>query len=164
MNKLSHYRTILSQSNWQRDESPLPIAVADWLMHTESLTLKLQQVCANLTVDIIQQGWLQAGSSPSIFAHQREWLREVLLKCGENQWIFAQTIFPAETIKHVAQEVVNLGNDPIGLWLFPQNPTRVSLEWQQDSETGLYMRRSQLRLRNYPLEIRELFLEQFPFE
>ncbi|MDH2998726.1 4-hydroxybenzoate synthetase [Pasteurellaceae bacterium LFhippo2] len=161
MNIFSNYRNMLSQQNWQSDESLLPVAVADWLMHTDSLTLKLQQICSNLNVEIIQQSWQLVGFEQN-FA--KTWLREVLLKSGKTQWIFAQTLFPEKTIENVAQEVVNLGNDPIGLWLFPQNPERVSLEWQQDSETGLYMRRSQLMLKNYPLEIRELFLEQFPFE
>ncbi|WP_275686816.1 hypothetical protein [Mannheimia haemolytica] len=52
--------------------------------------------------------------------------------------------------------MLELGNQPIGLWLFSQNPTRTKLEWTQ-TENGLFARRGVYEIRGYSLEIRELF-------
>ncbi|WP_373818393.1 chorismate lyase [Glaesserella sp.] len=168
MQYFSAYRNILSRSNWQTDETHLPTVVADWLFHSDSLTEKLQQICPSLSVEVINQGWQAVGFDENFAKKTKKqtacWLREVILKCGEQHWIFAQTRLPKITIDNVAQDVLTLGNQPIGLWLFPQNPKRQTLEWQQDLHSGLYARRSLLHLQQYPIEICELFLPQFPFE
>lgn len=169
--QLPHYRTLFAHAEWHTTSGQIPPKICKWLAHTESLTEALQQQCANLTVEITQQGWQQAVRIRQNFAKKSEdqtacqpqWLREVLLKGDGTPWIFAQTILPEATVQAVAQEVLNLGERPIGLWLFPQKPVRKSLEWTQDPATGLYARRSQLELEGYPLAIYELFLPQFPF-
>lgn len=167
MHHFSQYRILLSEPNWQTDEIALSPEVAEWLCHTDSLTQKLQQIFPNLQVEIVQQGW-QAVENNEKFAknspNATAWVREVLLKSGETPLIFAQTILPQPTIENVAQAVLGLGEQPIGLWLFPQSPQRKSLEWRQDPQTKRYARRSELFLKGYPLEIRELFLAEFPFE
>lgn len=137
------------------------MALAEWLLHSDSLTEKLQRICDRFQVEVVGEGW-QAVEFDGNCAKQ--WVREVWLNCGERHWIFAQTILPEQTIANVAQAVPDLGNRPIGLWLFPQRPERQSLEWRQDGETGLYARRSKLLLKGYPIEIKELFLTDFPFE
>ena len=163
----SQCRAIFAQSDWHGDETMLVAEVADWLCHTDSLTQKLQQIFPDLSVELVQQGW-QAVDFDEKFAknsqNQTAWSREGLLKTRDKPLIFAQTLLPKATIENVAQAVLELGEKPIGLWLFPQNPQRQSLEWRQDLQTGLYARRSALLLKGYPLEIRELFLAEFPFE
>lgn len=161
MQDFEQYRTLLATSTWQTAETGLPSQVAEWLLHTNSLTEKLQQICQRLDVEVVQQGW-QAVGFEQYFA--KTWVREVVLSGDDKAWIFAQTLLAEETIENVAQAVLTLGNNPIGLWLFPQNPQRLTLEWSQDKQTGLYARRSTLLLKGYPLEIRELFLPQFSFE
>lgn len=168
--QLPQYRTLFAQAEWRTTSGQIPPKICKWLAHTDSLTEALQQLCAILTVDITQQGWQQAVTSAQKFAKNGEdqtacqhWLREVVLKGDGTPWIFAQTILPDATIQTVAREVLTLGEKSIGLWLFPQNPTRLSLEWTQDPTTGLYARRSLLELKGYPLAIYELFLPEFPF-
>lgn len=153
------YRAILAATDWHTDEKMLRAPLQDWLLHTDSLTQKLQQICPHLRVEILREGWAQSAN----FAGNPTacWLREVQLYCGDKPWIFAQTLLPKQTIEQVAQAVPTLGEQPIGLWLFAQNPERLSLEWRQDRETGLYARRSRLRVKGYELEIRELFLPDF---
>ncbi|MGX2950608.1 chorismate--pyruvate lyase family protein [Ursidibacter sp. B-7004-1] len=167
MDKLSLYRKLLENGNWQTGDQYLSKNVADWLSYSDSLTQKLQSICDELKVEITQQGW-QAVRSSQAFAKNDEnhtaWLREVILKGDKQDWIFAQTILPKQTIEMVANPVLELGENPIGLWLFPLQPERISLEWCFDSETKLYARRSLLSLKGYPLAIYELFLPQFPFE
>lgn len=138
----------------------MPPEIAEWVLHRDSLTEKLQSVCAQFRVELIYEGWqaLYFGEKSV-----KQWVREVVLKCGETDWIFAQTVLPQETIEQVASALLTLGEQPIGLWLFPQQPERVSLMWQQNAESGCFARRSQLLLKGYPIEIKELFLIDFPF-
>lgn len=159
MRPLEEYRRLLAHTAWQPPNGVLPPVQARWLLHHSSLTEKLQQICDCFQVDIVHEGWIY----PS-YNHEKQWLREVVLKCGQTDWIFAQTLLPQTTIEQVAQAVPELGNRPIGLWLFPQQPTRLSLNWQFDTDSGLYARRSLLSLKGYPIEIKELFLTDFPFE
>lgn len=154
-------RLQLTSQQWGKKCDDLPNHIVRWLLYSGSLTEKLIEICSNFQVEIVEEGW-QAVTSSENFAKQ--WVREVLLKCGDQELIFAQTILPDVTIESVAQEILHLGNQPIGLWLFPQKPQRLHLEWRQDSETGLYARRAQYLLHGYPIEIKELFLAQFPFE
>lgn len=161
MHNFEQYRNLLAAKDWQITGENLPRNIAEWLLHTDSLTEKLQQICQLLQVDIVQQGWQDGGATVS---RRKMWRREVVLKGDGNAWIFAQTVLSEKTIETVAKEVLPLGDKPIGLWLFPQKPQRLTLEWRQDEKSGLYARRSQLLLKGYPLEIRELFLPKFSFE
>lgn len=154
----SLYRRILLSNQWQSDARNIPIKQQAWLMCQSSLTEKLQQICHHFDVELLHQGWQKYDDQNGQF-----WLREVLLKGDNIPWIYAQTIVPEETIKNVAQELLNLGEKPLGLWLFPQNPKRINLDWLKDPQTALFARRSTLTISGYPLEIRELFLNSFKF-
>lgn len=160
MRDLKLYRTLLARPNWHTHNDTLPSHISDWLQHTASLTEKLQQICDDLQVEVITEGWQAVENSEN---SAKYWLREVVLKCGDCDWIFAQTQLPESTIDNVAQNVPLLGEQPIGRWLFPQQPKRLSLVWQYDSGSGLYARCSRLSLKGYPIEIKELFLTDFPF-
>lgn len=152
---------------WHTQTDTLPDKVAKWLCDSQSLTQKLQQICQLLTVDITEQGWQAVETLPQFAIKTEErtaWLREVVLHCDDVPVIFAQTLLPEMTVNNVAKAVLELGDKPIGLWLFPQNPQRISLEWAFDPATGLYARRSYFALKGYPLAIYELFLPQFSFE
>lgn len=158
---LARFRTILHTA--QNAPLNLPPSIADWVGHQGSLTQKLLQVCGDLTVKISREQWVEISENPTPC-----WLREVVLQCrnqqcGEQNWLFAQTWIPKPTVENVAQAVLTLGDQPIGLWLFAQNPQRVDFQYGQDAETGLFYRRSHYLLHSYPLEIRELFLPNFPF-
>lgn len=154
MQDYSLYRKILTApTNWNEYPLDLPEEISSWLLHSGSLTTKLQQHCRQLKVNIIQQGW-----------QQNHWLREVLITGDQQNWIFAQTLIPKTTIEQVAENVLTLGDNPIGLWLFPQQPERLTLKWRQDPQTQLYVRQSQLSLKGYPLQISELFLPEFRWD
>lgn len=165
---LNQYRKILMQNCWRVESTGLTEPQCAWLLHQGSLTQKLLQVTQDFNVQITDQKWVvQKPEEMPVLSLEPSntdyWLREVILKEAEQAWIFAQTILPKETIKNVAREILSLGDQPIGLWLFAQHPQRTLLAWQQDRHTGMYMRRACYRLKGYPLEIRELFLAEFPF-
>ncbi|MFU2089764.1 chorismate--pyruvate lyase family protein [Avibacterium avium] len=160
------YRELLARPDWQTSGHFVVPEIAQWVQHQGSLTQKLQRACQQLSVEVIYQGWqenLSEKISPKSTALEQIWLREVLLKGDGTPWIFAQTTLPETTVQNVAQYVLQLGEQPIGLWLFKQPMQRVSLYWRQDPETGLYARYSDFDLKGYPLQIKELFLAEFPF-
>ncbi len=160
------YRQLLDRPDWQTSGHFAAPEIAQWVQHQGSLTQKLQQACQQLRVEVIYQGWqenLSEKISPKSTALEQIWLREVLLKGDGTPWIFAQTTLPETTVQNVAQYVLQLGEQPIGLWLFKQPMQRVSLYWRQDPETGLYARYSDFDLKGHPLQIKELFLAEFPF-
>lgn len=155
----SFYRQQLAEQNWQLERDQLPSEIAQWLWHQGSLTEKLKSICHCFQVEVIREQWQtieKEGGTISI------WLREVMLKCGETDWIFAQTVLPKSTVENVGKPVLAMGENAIGLWLFPQNPVRKRLEWQKIN--GLYARRAVYDLQGFPIEIRELFLTNFPFK
>lgn len=169
MYDLDLYRLMLSQSDWHTESSGLSPNVAQWLLHDGSLTEKMQRAWLHFQVKPVREGW-QAVDSSVFFAKNPpnhtacHWLREVLIESDHQSRLFAQTLIPQVTVEKVAQPALTLGDQPIGLWLFPQQPQRLTLEWRCDRHTQCYARRSTLLLKGYPLEIRELFLPQFPFE
>lgn len=156
----SLYRHILSLEQWQEEAQGLSSFHAQWLLHSGSLTQKLQQHCKQLQVEVIAQGWVESDMRKG----EKYWLREVLLKGDDTAWIFAQTSLSETAVNHVAQHVLTLAETPIGLWLFQQKPVRQYLAWQQHPESGWYARRSILSLQQYPIEIKELFLPSFSFK
>ncbi|QEH22259.1 chorismate--pyruvate lyase family protein [Histophilus somni] len=160
---ISLFRQTLSSTKWQNDIFTLSPQKQDWLLHQGSLTRKLQQYCQQLKVEIVAEKWVSDMSFGFTGHHEPIWLREVILKGDEQAWIFAQTRLPQSTIENVAPDIINVGSTPIGLWLFPQQPKRKTLEWIYDTATGLYARRSVLLLNQYPIEIKELFLQDFKF-
>ncbi|MCW9733257.1 chorismate lyase [Avibacterium sp. 20-15] len=162
----AHYRQLLSRPDWQTSGHFATPEIAQWIQHQGSLTQKLQQACQQLSVEVIHQGWQTNSStktSEKSTALNDVWLREVLLKGDDIPWIFAQTRLPKDTVDNVAQYVLQLDNEPIGLWLFKQPIQRTSLYWRQDPETGLYARYSDFDLKGYVLQIKELFLDNFSF-
>lgn len=156
------YRQIFLDSNWHSDPKLLSTSQQEWLLHNGSLTQKLYEVATNFNVEVVQEKWVAKNSQNLTACNEEIWLREVLLKDGETNWIFAQTIVPRSTIENIAPNLVNLGNEPIGLWLFSQNPIRKKLEWAK-AENGLFARCGVYEINGYSLEIKELFLENFPY-
>lgn len=156
------YRKILLEAEWHSEPKPLSFTQQDWLLHDGSLTQKLLDVATDFNVEVVQEKWVAKNSQNLTACNEDFWLREVLLKDGDTNWIFAQTLVPKSTIENIAQNVPKLGNEPIGLWLFSQNPTRTKLEWTQ-AENGLFARRGMYEIKGYSLEIRELFLIDFPY-
>lgn len=169
MSDFDQYRRALSRPDWHSSPAGLPPAVAQWLLHSGSLTTKMQQNWRAFRVTILRQGW-QAVGSDTLFTKKPpvhtacEWLREVVIESDEQPRIFAQTRLPLTTVEKVAGAVLTLGEQPIGAWLFPQQPQRLSLAWRYDPHSDCYARCSTLSLKGYPLDIRELFLPAFPFE
>ncbi|OBX07059.1 hypothetical protein QV09_11530 [Gallibacterium salpingitidis] len=160
MPKYQSYRRSLQQMQWLADFNQLPKRQQQWLMITGSLTAALKQRCNQFSVQPIFEGWVTDNGDTEIQVHtQQYWLREVILLGDQQPWIFARTIIPIDTFNQYKQQIQQLGNQPIGEWLFQQPIQRSKLMWGKT--TTEFARRSVLTLSQHPFFISELFLEDF---
>lgn len=125
-----------------------------WLQVEGSFTKALQKKCrSSFHVDVIREGFAEPSDEEarrlSIPRRQKAWIREVRL-CGDGQpWVLARTIIPVSCLDGRGRRLLNLGNKPLGAYLF-SGP-----DWERGPlETGL----CQPELANQPqLARRSLF-------
>lgn len=152
---------------WLPSCSPLLTApLLDWLMEEDSMTRRFERHCEQITVKVLQEGFItaaQAGAEASLLPQaSRYWLREILL-CGNGvPWLAGRTVVPESTLNGPEQTLQQLGTRPLGRYLFASSAlTRDFIE--PGRVDGLWGRRSRLRLSGKPLLLTELFLPPAPF-
>lgn len=108
-----------------------------WLQVEGSLTRALQQQCRHrFHVEVCTEGFgvpsAEEARRLGLAARQRAWIREVRL-CGDGQpWVLARTIIPQACLEGKGRRLRNLGNKPLGAYLFS------SPDWLRGPlETGL---------------------------
>ncbi|WP_323752801.1 chorismate--pyruvate lyase family protein [Marinobacter sp.] len=108
-----------------------------WLQVEGSFTKALQQKChSSFHVEVVREGFSEPSDEEarrlSIPRRQLAWIREVRL-CGDGQpWVLARTIIPLSCLEGRGRRLLNLGNKPLGAYLFS------SPEWVRGPlETGL---------------------------
>lgn len=103
-------------------------------------------------------------------------VREIKMGKGEQNWMFARTVVPLQTLKGVARRISMLNEAPIGKILFGrQGALRTSMhvilsaDWPPGlSELGievsqpLWQRRSIFEFKSGPLMVSEVFLPDCP--
>lgn len=102
-----------------------------WLFDRASLTAKLQARCPTLAVMPLYEGWglaypfeqtaLARASADSTSA-SRVWIREVILGCQDQAWIFARSVSPAVGARQPWAFLRQQGQQPLGQRLF-QDPS-----------------------------------------
>lgn len=161
-----HALTQLRALEWLPPSSPLLTAtLLDWLMEEDSMTRRFECHCGQVTVEVLQEGFInaeQVGAEVSLLPQEsRYWLREILL-CGDGvPWLAGRTVVPESTLNGPEQMLQQLGTRPLGRYLFASSTlTRDFIEPGQVD--GLWGRRSRLRLSGKPLLLTELFLPPAP--
>lgn len=151
-----------------------------WLLTPNSLTAKLKTVCPDLHVVVLSEKletplW---NESQKLGLHRDEqaWVRCVLLKCAQKNWVYARTIIPNLTNENPWYELQNLGSKPLGEVLFElpgiqrsefeftSNPLGFwphlmenLADKKQTNRLG-FARRSIFKQQNCPLLLTEVFL------
>ena len=88
-------------------------------------------------------------------------LREVILFCGNEPIVFAQTIIPYETISNGFEKLGNLGNKPLGDILFEKNIfTKDKVVYALfKNESGIYWgRKAKYLVKGFKFSVMEVFL------
>ena len=150
-----------------------------WLTTPDSLTARLKQSCTELQVRVLSEAeerpLLDEAKALNLQPQASAWVRCVLLKCGEQDWVYARTIIPNLTDHNPWQNLQNLGNKPLGEVLFElpsikrstfefsKQPLKnwpylkTALGTTQPKAVG-YSRRSVFQQQKHPLLLTEVFL------
>ncbi len=149
-----------------------------WLIGKGLLTQRMKAACAErFALRLVDQwtGLLSAAHKAALRATDNAGLfRDIEMFCGDQVWVFAQTIMPDSTLC-AHPWLAELGDSALGetlsglsgverssyeyAWLPVEEP--VTARALRDSEikpAGLWARRSRVSLRAAPLLIQELFL------
>ncbi len=175
-------------SNWlphrQHRCKDIPPDLCAWLLDTESLTLRLQQLCpGRFEVRVIaQQRGRPARSEARALGMRngsRALIRQVQLLCGGQPWIFARTVIPVRSLRGRLKRLAHLGTRPLGGVLFADPGMHrgvVELACIQPGQAlytaatahlrtrppAVWGRRSVFTITRKPLLVSEVFLPGFP--
>jgi len=122
-----------SVPHWQSvnsiNTSLLQEIVCDWLLDNSSLTLRIKEHCRDcpaeeFSVRVLSQMMTEPLNDEvqrlQLNQHDQALIREVLLYCGKRPLIYARSVIPAQTLTGEQQQLGNLGNRPLGEFLFSQ--------------------------------------------
>lgn len=154
--------------------------IQTWLKTPTSLTAKLKVLCPDLEVVVLSEQLetplLNESQKLGLHKDDQAWVRCVLLKCHQKDWVYARTIIPNFSPDNPWHDVQNLGNKPLGEVLFElPSIQRSDFEFSRNqldywphlmdnlpSETDVtqpgYARRSIFKQQNKPLLLTEVFL------
>ncbi|MBT0725102.1 chorismate lyase [Rosenbergiella sp. S61] len=143
--------------------------IHSWLVDESSMTARLEAYCQKLEVRVVKEGFFpehaltaeeyclvvdQAGK-------QRFWLREVQLIVDGKPWLAGRTVIPESTLQGPEAALMALGTRPLGHYLF-QTSSLCRDFLTPGMISGLWARRSLLRLAGKPLLVTEMFLPASP--
>lgn len=147
-----------------------------WLFDRASLTARLVGLCgAGFRVDVIRQSSrrprLDEARVLGMRLGRKALIREVLLCCEHDVWVFARTVIPLSTLTGPQRVYARLGSRPLGAMLFSdktmrRGPVQVStmmpaqLPVALAEEEIIWGRRSVFRVGGKPLLVSEYFLPQ----
>lgn len=150
-----------------------------WLLDEGSLTSRLIQASNNnFRVQCLRQSWqIPLPSEQRLLdlkSRQRAVVREVLLICKEQPWVFARSIIPAATLTGPLRRLHYLQNNSLGALLFSaasmkRAPFQLAkmtgdcsyLPTEIHQSQDLWGRRSRFLLYDKPLIVSEVFLPKF---
>lgn len=177
------FKLAAAESGWLRHPLLLPRAYRRWLADEGSLTARLKSGCDGFSVRLLRAGKARPNHDETVplrlrRAWQRVFVREVALRCGEKDVVFAHSVIPAASLRGAWAQVTRLGTRPLGEALF-SNPRVVRGELQyrristrhpllreaQRAGLGkdakqLWARRSVFALDGHPLMVTEVFLPE----
>ena len=152
--------------------------VRPWLIGKGLITLRMKAVCGErFALRLVDQwtGLLNAAHKSALRVPDNAGLfRDVEMCCGEQVWMFAQTIIPDSTLC-AHPWLAELGDSALGetlsdlsgverssyeyAWLPVEEPvTARALRDAEIKPAGLWARRSRVALRSAPMLMQELFL------
>ncbi len=158
----------------------VPTEIFPWLFDQGSLTRRIISHCdTQFRVELLSLKWqrpmLNEAMRLGVHAESYALIREVLLYCGEQPWVYARSVLPNSTLTGKRRILGKLGNRPLGEILFSDptikrdalevaeiqqhqrmfDPATQSLNKKPDS---VWARRSVFYLHKKPLLVNEVFL------
>lgn len=154
--------------NWIEPGSPSSVlgpAMQLFLSDRGSLTQQLIEVSnGSFRVHTTQQVWRSAlGQSlrklfgPVATSH-KFWSRKSVLLCDREPVVLAHSLMPAHAVKSELGQVLDLGEQPLGDFLFSQDSLKRDAFQFAQSKQGYWGRRSIFHLKSKPIMVAEFFL------
>jgi len=157
----------------------LPYDVRQWLLDEGSLTEQLLKTSdGNFAVQRLRQTFSRPHLSEArlldIPTGQEALVREVVLRCYDQPWVFARSVIPSSSLTGKLRHLRGLENKSLGALLFQdpslqRNPFQVALlagdsqyiDPDLNQEGPCWARRSRFVLQGNPLMVSEVFLEAY---
>ncbi len=158
----------------------VPAHTLDWLLERDSLTRRLQDACSGcfrveVTGHQYERPLLDEVQTLNMRLARVALVRQVLLYCDTQPWVFARSVIPKKTMTGRQRRLGSLGNKPLGAVLFADKSMRrdemqiaritpehaiynVALQAVQHKPREIWGRRSVFYLDNKPLLVSEIFL------
>lgn len=162
---------------WRRvDGVLLPQATRRWLLDEGSLTARLQAASGTrLRVRVIRQEWQRPRPSErralGLGPQDLALVREVLLECAGEPWVFARSVMPATTLRGRLRHLRRFGDRSLGALLFSSRglqrdpfelalvrPRHRILPPPHAGGCAVWGRRSVFHVHGRPLLVAEFFL------
>lgn len=157
----------------------LPHETRAWLLDQGSLTQRLIKTSrGQFKVQVLSQRWQRPRLSERALldmpVREVAIIREVLLLCHNEPWVFARSVMPAKSLVGRLRRLRNFDDSSLGAMLFRDTSMRrqpfqlaridgdsqaIPLAVQQNAE--LWGRRSRFELGGKPLMVSEIFLPTF---
>ncbi len=148
---------------------------ANWrktLFDTHSLTAQLIALSdGDFSVQVLWQGWRRLSQQEALLLECKDnqtkaWCRDVALIVKGQPWVYARTCMPKMTLTGDESRLKNLGNKPLGAYLF-QHPNmcrgKMSAYRIPKNELSLsWARRSVFYLHKKPILVTEAFTRPLP--
>ena len=151
----------------------LPEKYRLWLQDSGSLTAKLQQYTASLSLQLLTSGW-----QTTSYVDSSQLMRQVLLSDGQQPWIWGLTVVNALQLAN-EPALSNWSTEPLGVLLFAnddiglrhfevadfsQNQAFLEIlpAWGCSAIQPLWGRRSRLQFRSCQISLTEVFLPEHP--
>lgn len=157
----------------------LPATVRPWLLDESSLTERLvRKSLGEFRVERLSQGWCKPLLSETrllgLPPGQRALVREVVLRCFDEPWVYARSVIPAATLSGRLRRLRRLQNESLGALLFrhprlqrdafevallPPGSGYIHPAFRQGAPA--WARRSRFLLHGHSLLVSEVFLQRF---
>lgn len=162
------FNAALCWSKVERLDPAPPTAVVSALLDSDSLTEQLvARAGSSFQVQRLEEEWcvlpelsLRREFGPIQESH-RFWSRKVLLSGLGQPWVLAHTIMPEHSCCSELQQVLQLGDQPLGRYLFTKPELiRANLQFTA-AENGMWGRRSVFYLFSKPIMVAEFFTPHY---
>lgn len=158
----------------QLNQRQLPESIRHWLLDRSSLTARLIAASnGNFQVKVIEQSWRTPFLNESLLLgikpRQKALIREVVLLCHGQPWVYARSVIPYSSLQGQLGFLRKLKDSALGALLF-KDPNLQRSHFQINTislpqapipfseKTHVYGRRSLFHLYGKPLLVAEVFL------
>lgn len=167
---------------WQLFNVNIDPMLKSWLLEKGSITARCKRVCQSFQVKIVRQAWQKPTFSEvqalGIKLQTLTLVREIILLCDKQPWIFGRSIIPITTLRNSGRVLLScLDNRPLGEFLFKNKLTRQEVQMTRLEQNHveyefvakaididkdpLWARRSIFLFHKQPLLVSETFLPTF---